>query len=43
MSAIMQNFVKIGQTVSQILQFFDFQDDRRPPYLLFKIDFMNIP
>jgi len=23
----MQNFVKIGQTVSKILRFFDFQDD----------------
>ena len=28
---IVQNFVKIGQTIYQILQFFDFQDGRHPP------------
>jgi len=33
----MQNFVKIGQTVSEISRFSDFQDGCRPPSLIFEI------
>jgi len=33
---IVQNFSKIGQTVLEILQFFDFQDGRRPPSWILK-------
>jgi len=38
---IVQNFVKIGQTVSEIWQFFDFQDSRRPPSWIFKTLFFE--
>jgi len=31
----MQNFIKIGQTVLKISQFFDFQDGRHPPTWIF--------
>jgi len=31
------NFTKIGQTVSEISRFFDFQDGRRPPSGIFEI------
>jgi len=37
--AIMQNFFKIGQMVSEILRFFYFQDGRRPPSWILK--FLN--
>ena len=33
---IMQNFIKIGQMVVEILVFFDFQDGRHPPSWIFK-------
>jgi len=32
----MQSFVKINQTVSEISQFLDFQDGRRPPSWILK-------
>jgi len=35
-----QNFVKIGQTILEISQFFDFQDGRRPPSWIFDF-FLN--
>jgi len=35
----MQNFVKIGQTVSELSRFFYFQDGRRPPSWILK--FLN--
>jgi len=38
--SIMQNLVKIGQTVSEISRFFDFQDGRRPPSWILK--FLNL-
>jgi len=37
---IVQNFIKIDQTVLEILRFFDFQDGRRPPSWILK--FLNI-
>jgi len=40
---IMQNFVKIGQTISEILRFFDFQDGGRPSSWILKNNFLNIP
>jgi len=33
----MLNFVKFGQTVVEISQFFNFQDGGRPPFWIFKI------
>jgi len=36
---MVQNFVKIGQTVLEISQFFDFQDGRRPSSSIVK--FLN--
>ena len=36
MCAIVQNFVKIGQTISEISRFFDFQDGHRPPSWILK-------
>jgi len=33
---IVQNFSKIGQTVLEISQFFDFQDGRHPPSWILK-------
>jgi len=33
---VMQNFVKISQTVSEILRFFDFQDGRLSPSRILK-------
>ena len=36
MCAIVQNFVKIGQIVSEISWFFDFQDGHRPPSSIMK-------
>jgi len=41
---IVQNFVKIGQTVSEISRFLYFQDGRHlPSWIFLKIDLFNIP
>jgi len=38
MCAIMQNVVKIGKKVSEILRFFDFQDCGRRPSSIFELE-----